>query len=81
MRFDEERLPSFRGMVDWLDSRNVSTLLWIGPWVMDAQRDEAMALGYDVRPTIPYLPGAALLDFTDPEAVAWWKTELKPVFH
>ena len=79
MTFDEDRLPSFAGMVDWLASRDISTLLWIGPWVMDGQRDEVIALGYDVRPTIPYLPGAALLDFTDPDTVAWWKAELEPL--
>jgi len=80
MAFDEVRLPGFAGMVDWLDSRRVSTLLWLGPWVMDGQRDEAVSRGYDVALTIPYLTNAALLDFTSPDVLDWWVEQLEPLF-
>ena len=76
MTSDEARFPEFGAMVDWLGKREVATLLWLGPWVMDRQRDEAVERGYHVSPTIPYLPDAALIDFTDPDAVAWWKGQL-----
>lgn len=80
MEFDRERLPAFSEMVAWLEARGVETLLWLGPWVMDAQRDHAVASGFHVPLTIPYLPNAALIDFTRPEAVDWWGEELVPLF-
>ena len=80
MAFDDARLPEFEAMIDWLDERGVASLLWLGPWVMDGQRDEAVERGYHVPLTLPYLPNAALIDFTDPDAAAWWKGELVPLF-
>jgi len=80
MRFDDERLPGFSEMVSWLNSRGVETLLWLGPWMMDGQRDTAIALSFDVQLTFPYLPNAALIDFTDPDARAWWIDALQPLF-
>ena len=80
MAFDESRLPEFEAMIDWLDGKGIASLLWLGPWVMDRQRDEAIEHGYHVPLTLPYLPNAALIDFTNPNAVAWWKEELAPLF-
>jgi len=79
MRVDEARLPGFSHMVAWLEDRDVETLLWLGPWVMDGQRDRAMAEGFHVPLTLPYLPHAALIDFTDPDALAWWIDEVRPL--
>jgi len=80
MRFDSSRFPAFESMIDWLGGRGIASLLWLGPWVMDGQRDTAIERGYDVPLTIPYLPNAALIDFTNPEATAWWKGELTSLF-
>ena len=80
MRFDTDRLPGFSEMVGWLDDRGIETLLWLGPWVMDRQRDVAVEHGYDVTLTLPYLPNAALIDFTDPLALDWWIGQLEPLF-
>ena len=80
MTFDDVRLPKLESMIAWLDSRGIETLLWLGPWVMDGQRDEAIARGFHVPLTIPYLPNAALIDFTDPEARTWWIAEVLPLF-
>ncbi len=80
MTFDENRLPEFEGMIDWLASRGIATLLWLGPWVMDGQRDEAISKGFDVPLTLPYLVNAALIDFTNADARAWWIDEIEPLF-
>ena len=80
MNFDDARFPAFESMIDWLDRRGIASLLWLGPWVMDGQRDTALERGYDVPLTIPYLPNAALIDFANPDAAAWWKAELAPLF-
>jgi alpha-D-xyloside xylohydrolase len=78
MSVDENRLPDFDEMIDWLDARGIRTLLWISPWVMDGQRDDAVEHGYHVPVTIPYLPEAALIDFTNLQATAWWKNQVAP---
>jgi len=80
MAFDDVRLPESESMITWLDGRGIETLLWLGPWVMDGQRDEAIARGFHVPLTIPYLPNAALIDFTNPDARAWWIDEVLPLF-
>lgn len=79
MRIDAARFPHFDEMVRWLDGRGISTLLWLGPWVMDGQREVAVSNGFDVSPTFPYLPNAALIDFTNPDAVRWWSDQLAPL--
>jgi len=79
MTFDDARFPEFEPMIDWLSRKGIASLLWLGPWVMDGQRDTAVEQGYHVPLTIPYLPNAALIDFTNPDAVAWWKGELAPL--
>ncbi len=58
--------------------RRFASPLWIGPWVMDAHRDVAVERGHYVPLTLPYLPGAALIDYP-PEAVAWWESQLTPL--
>jgi len=80
MVFDEQRLPEIERMIDWLDGRGIATLLWLGPWVMDEQRDTAIDRSFNVPLTIPYLPNAALIDFTNPDAFDWWAGELDPLF-
>jgi len=79
LRFDPERFPRAPEMIAWLKGRGVQPMLWLGPWVLDGSRDEAVALGYHLRRRIPFPPGAALLDFTSPEATAWWQGLLRPL--
>ena len=79
MTFDDARLPEFEPMIEWLSENGIASLLWLGPWVMDGQRDTAVERGYHIPATIPYLPNAALIDFTNPDAAAWWKRELAPL--
>ncbi len=79
LSFDDARLPRFSEMIAWLKDRGIYTLLWISPWVMDEQRDTAVDAGYHVRRTFPYLPQAALIDFTHPQGSAWWIDQLQPL--
>ncbi len=79
LEFDPERFPNVRELIAWLGERGVRPLLWLGPWVLDALREEAIRLGHHVRQRIPYPPRAALVDFTSPEATAWWQRLLSPL--
>jgi alpha-D-xyloside xylohydrolase len=76
LQYDEARLPQAKEMIQWLAGRGIKTLLWVGPWVLGALKEEALARGYDVKSTIPYLPQATLIDFTNAEAVSFWQEAL-----
>ncbi len=79
MVFDGNRWPNHEEMIKWLSGRDIRTLLWIGPWIMDCKRNMAVAEGYQVKLTLPYLPGCDLVDFTNPAAVDWWIDQLAPL--
>ena len=79
LAFDPQRFPNAPGMIAWLRERGVRPLLWLGPWVLDALREEAIRLGHHVRLRVPYPPRAALVDFTSPAATAWWQKLLGPL--
>ncbi|MBC7221490.1 glycoside hydrolase family 31 protein [Candidatus Bipolaricaulota bacterium] len=76
-QFDPQRFPNATEMIAWLRERGVMPVLWIGPWVLDDHRREAVSLGYHVRKRVPFPPQAALIDFTHPEGQAWWQELLR----
>ncbi|QAA76679.1 MAG: hypothetical protein BIP78_0913 [Candidatus Bipolaricaulis sibiricus] len=79
LSFDPERFPNAPAMIAWFRERGVQPILWLGPWVLDDLRREAIALGHHVRKRVPYPPRAALVDFTSPAATAWWQRLLVPL--
>ncbi len=72
---DEKRLPHFAEMVQWLNSLNTKTFLWIGPFLQGKMAEEGIAKHYG----LPGQKGPAsgvnypLVDFTNPEARAFWQ--------
>ena len=72
-KIDYERLPNFENMVRWLDSKKISTMLWIAPFVMGKMADTAEARGYDLKSHIWMDSRQVLMDFTNKEACKWWE--------
>ncbi|MBC7093329.1 glycoside hydrolase family 31 protein, partial [Candidatus Bipolaricaulota bacterium] len=79
LAFDPVRFPNAPAMLAWLREKGIHPVLWVGPWVTDPMRQEALSYGYHVRNAIPFLPEASLLDFANPEAVSWWQEKLTPL--
>src|SRR5215813_7243849 len=73
---DEKRLPHFPEMVQWLNSLNTKTFLWIAPFLQGKMADEGIAKHYGLpgqtRP--PNGSNYPLVDFTNPEARAFWQS-------
>jgi alpha-glucosidase (family GH31 glycosyl hydrolase) len=72
---DERRLPHFTEMVQWLNSLNTKTFLWIGPFLQGKMADEGIARGYGLPGQIRPAGGQnyPLVDFTNPDARAFWQ--------
>ena len=71
-KIDYDRLPNFENMIKWLNSKNISTMLWIGPFVMGNMADVAEENGYDLKSHIWKDSRQVLVDFTNKEASKWW---------
>jgi alpha-D-xyloside xylohydrolase len=74
--WDPERFPKAEEMIKWIHSLDTRFLLWIAPWVTGNMRQEAYERGYSQPLIAAYnidSSNAALLDFTNPEAIAWWQ--------
>jgi alpha-D-xyloside xylohydrolase len=87
--FDEAKYPDAWGMVRELQAEGTEVHLWLCPWVVVGTRShaQAQAAGYcvvDARgEPIVRRPGsnpnvrAALIDFANPAARAWWTAALR----
>jgi alpha-glucosidase (family GH31 glycosyl hydrolase) len=72
---DDNRLPHFPEMVQWLTSLNTKTFLWIAPFLQGKMAAEGIAKGYGLPGQKPTSNGSnyPLVDFTNPDAKAFWQ--------
>lgn len=84
--WDPETFPDPEGMLKRYHDRGLKICVWINPYI--AQRSylfkEGKKLGYLVKKTDGsvwqtdlWQPGMALVDFTNPQATAWYQGKLK----
>lgn len=82
---DTAKFPDFKSMVSDLHAKNVNVLLWATSMVNVENPDYQFCVdnGYlvrdsrgEVRPIGWWHGSGALLDYSNPEAVAWWHSKL-----
>lgn len=72
--WDPERLPNHSEMIRWLQGKDMRFLLWIAPWVNGDMARIANERGYTMK-NQHRVEERPLIDFTNPEAKAWWQNE------
>lgn len=84
--WDPATFPDPAGMLARLKARGLKICVWINPYIAQASRlwEEGAAKGYLLRTedggiwqTDLWQAGMSLVDFTNPEAVAWYQRELR----
>ena len=84
--WDKEAFPDPEGMLQRLKQRGLKICVWINPYI--AQRsilfEEGMRKGYficrtdgTVWQTDEWQPGMAIVDFSNPDACAWYQEKLR----
>lgn len=81
LQWDTTRFPDPQGMIRWLRDRGIRFLVWIAPWAVGPRMTaEALDRHYQVASENPFSapppPEALLIDFTNPDATAWWQGAL-----
>ena len=85
-RWDLHAFPDPAGMLQRLRSRGLRICLWINPYISQLSEifEEARVAGYllqreggSVFQRDAWQPGMALVDFTNPKAVAWYSGKLQ----
>lgn len=84
--WDPETFPDPASMLARFHDRGLHVCVWINPYIAQRSRlfDEGRARGYLVRrpdgsvwQTDQWQAGMALVDFTNPEAIAWYQDQLR----
>jgi len=85
-RWDEDQFPDVEGMLTRLHERGLKVCVWINPYLGQKSPvfQEAAEKGYllkrpngDIWQWDLWQPGLAVVDFTNPEAVAWYQAQLR----
>jgi len=71
---DEQRLPHFAETIEWLASRQIRMAMWIAPFFQGRMEREALAKGYALAGQEPQPNNYPTVDFTNPEARAFWQS-------
>lgn len=86
LEWNDDVFPDPAGMLARLKARGLHICVWINPYVAQKSPlfDEGLARGYllrtsegDVWQTDMWQAGMALVDFTNPDAAAWYREKLK----
>jgi alpha-D-xyloside xylohydrolase len=84
--WDRRHFPDPEGMLRRIKDQGVKICVWINPYIAEASPlfDEGAAFGYllhtpegDVCQVDYWQPGMGFVDFTNPEACAWYASKLK----
>ena len=72
---DEQRLPNFPAMVQWLDSNQTRTVLWIAPFFQGKMMQQALAKAYVLAGQVRPITGNnyPMVDLTNPAAREYWQ--------
>jgi len=72
---DEQRLPNFPAMVQWLDSNQTKTVLWIAPFFQGKMMQQALAKAYVLAGQVRPITGNnyPMVDLTNPAAREYWQ--------
>jgi len=73
---DEQRLPNFSRMVNWLNAHDAQLVLWIAPFFQGQMATNALARGWNLPGQVRPRNGNnyPMVDFSNPEAKAYWQS-------
>jgi alpha-glucosidase (family GH31 glycosyl hydrolase) len=70
---DEQRLPNFARMVEWLNDQDTQMMLWIGPFFQGEMETNALKNGWTLAGQKRQRNNYPLADFSNPDAKQYWQ--------
>jgi len=73
---DQQRLPNFGKMVEWLGAMDTKLVMWIGPFFQGQMATNALERGWNLAGQVRPKNGNnyPMVDFSNPEAKAYWQS-------